>query len=136
MKELKVQAHIDELPQVLAFVDEQLEPLGCSIKTTTQIDVALEEIFINIVNYAYAPNTGTAVIRSQISGDPAILTVSFMDSGTPYDPLAKPDPNVSKPLRERQKGGLGIFLVKKTMDEMHYEYKEGHNILTLKKKLI
>ena len=119
-----------------AFVDSQLEKLNCGIKIITQIDVAVEEIFVNISNYAYHPETGPAIIRASITEEPLAVTISFIDNGKQYDPLAKPDPNVKIPLKERKKGGLGIFLVKKTMDDVSYEYKDGQNILTITKNII
>ncbi len=136
MKQLDIPATKENLPQVLAFVDSQLEKLNCGIKIITQIDVAVEEIFVNISNYAYHPETGPAIIRASITEEPLAVTISFIDNGKQYDPLAKPDPNVKIPLKERKKGGLGIFLVKKTMDDVSYEYKDGQNILTITKNII
>ena len=98
-----------------------------------QIEVAVEELFVNIAHYAYAPDTGSATIRTEITAGTAEIT--FIDSGVQYDPLAKPDPDVSLPASERQVGGLGIFMVKKSMDDMRYEYRDGKNILTIVKKL-
>jgi len=100
-----------------------------------QMDVAVEEIFVNIANYAYAPGVGQARIRIEITGEPRMVQVTFIDSGVPYDPLAKPDPDVTLSAEERQIGGLGIFMVKKSMDNMLYEYKDKQNILTLQKNM-
>ena len=136
MKQLDVQAIDKNLPQVLAFVDEQLDAADCPKKIKIQIDLAVEEIFVNIAHYAYDPDIGTATVRVDVLGDPPSVDITFIDNGIPYDPLAKQDPNVKLPARERKIGGLGIFMVKKNMDDVKYEYIDGHNILTMKKGLI
>ena len=133
MKELIIDALTENLDAVIAFVTEQLEAADCSMKAQMQIEVAVEELFVNIAHYAYAPGIGTATIQTEITADTAEIT--FIDSGVQYDPLAKPDPDVSLPASERQIGGLGIFMVKKSMDDMRYEYRDRKNILTIVKKL-
>ena len=133
MKELVIDAVTENLDAVMGFITEQLEAVDCSMKALMQIEVAVEELFVNIAHYAYAPKTGTATIQTEINADNADIT--FIDSGMQYDPLAKPDPDVSLPASERQIGGLGIFMVKKSMDDMRYEYRNGKNILTITKKL-
>ncbi len=135
MKELDIPAQRENLSEVLKFIDVELEQLGCSMRLQTAIDVAVEEIFVNISSYAYDPEVGQATIRVDVSEDPLTIEIGFIDSGTPYDPLAKPDPNMKIPLRERKKGGLGIYMVKKSMDDISYEYKDGKNILTIKKMI-
>lgn len=136
MKELEIEALTENLPQVLAFVDEQLEAADCPMKIQMQIDIAVEEIFVNIAHYAYAPEVGSAIVRVEILPDPPSADITFIDSGIPYDPLAKADPDITLSAEERQIGGLGIFMVKKSMDDVKYEYLDGHNILTLKKGLV
>lgn len=136
MKELVIDALTDNLPQVLAFVDEQLEAADCPMKIQMHIDIAVEEIFVNIAHYAYNPDIGTATVRVEVMGEPPAVDITFIDNGIPYDPLAKADPDVTLSAEERQIGGLGIFMVKKTMDDVKYEYLDGHNILTLKKGLV
>ena len=136
MKELEIEALSENLPQVLAFVDEQLEAADCPMKIQIQIDIAVEEIFVNIAHYAYAPETGKAMVRIETLADPPSVDITFIDNGVPYDPLAKADPNNTLSAEERQIGGLGIFMVKKSMDDVKYEYLDGHNILTLKKGLV
>ncbi len=136
MKELEIEARTENLPQVLAFVDEQLETADCPMKIQMQIDIAVEEIFVNIAHYAYNPEVGTAMVRVEILGDPPSVDITFIDGGVPYDPLAKADPDVTLSAEERQIGGLGIFMVKKSMDDVKYTYLDGHNILTLKKGLV
>ena len=135
MKELEISALNENTTQVLAFVDEQLEAVGCPMKIQMQIDLAMEEIFVNIANYAYDPDVGPATVRVSISEKPQIVDITFIDHGVPYDPLAKEDPDITLSAEEREIGGLGIFMVKKSMDDVKYEYRDGHNILTLKKGL-
>ena len=135
MKELKIDATIQNLDEVLAFLDGELEAMECGMKEQIQLDVAVEEIFVNIANYAYSPNIGTATVRVEVMGDPPAVDITFIDGGVPYDPLAKPDPDITLGAEERQIGGLGIFIVKNTMDDMKYEYRDGSNILRLIKNI-
>ena len=134
-KELVIDASTDKLDEVIAFVDTQLENYECSMKTQMQIDIAVEEIFVNIANYAYNPEIGDATIRVEVSNEPLAVAITFLDHGKPYDPLAKEDPDVTLSAEERDIGGLGIFMTKKSMDNIRYEYKDGQNILRLKKNL-
>ena len=133
--ELEIEAVEENLDEVLAFVQKHLESEDCPPKAAMQIDVAVEEIFVNIAKYAYAPDKGKATVRVEVSDEPVAVTITFVDHGIPYDPLAKEDPDVTLSAEERQIGGLGIFMVKQTMDDVSYEYKDGRNILRLKKKL-
>ena len=133
MNKIHLKACDENLNEVLGFVDKMLEENECSMKAQMQIDVAVEEMFINIAHYAYAPNEGDAEIICEV--EDGIASVTLKDSGTPYDPLKKPDPDVTLSAEERQIGGLGIFMVKKSMDEVFYEYKDGQNIFTMKKKI-
>ncbi len=135
MKELFIEAKDENLDKVLAFVDEQLEAYDCPMKTQMQVDIAVEEIFVNIAHYAYVPGEGSATIRAEVTEDPLSVSLTFVDNGIPYDPLAKEDPDITLSADERQIGGLGIFMVKKSMDDVAYEYKDGHNVLTIKKNL-
>lgn len=135
MKEFTVEADIEKLNDVIAVVESLLEENDCDIKTQMQITVAVEEIFVNIAYYAYGSKKGTATIRTDVSGDPKRFSISFLDSGTPYNPLKKEDPDVTLSAEDRQIGGLGIFMVKKSMDKVEYENKDGQNILTLYKNL-
>lgn len=133
MAELTILASVENLEQVLAFVDAELEKMGSPPKAQMQIDVAVEELFVNIAHYAYAPETGSATIRVQPDEEKHSIAITFIDSGIPYNPLAKPDPDVTLSAEERQIGGLGIFMVKKSMDGMRYEYRNGQNMLTIEK---
>ena len=135
MQELNIEAKVENLDEVLAFVDEQLEAHDCSMKIQTQIDIAVEELFVNIAHYAYNPETGPATLRVEIQDEPLSVVITFIDNGIPYDPLAKPDPDITLSAEERQIGGLGIYMVKKSMDNITYEYKDGKNILSIQKNL-
>ena len=135
MKELIIEAKRENLLEVQAFVDEHLEEVGCPMQTQTVIDIAVEELFVNIASYAYDPEIGIAVVQVTVHEEPLSVEITFIDNGVQYDPLAKEDPDVTLSANERKKGGLGIFMVKKSMDKVIYEYKDGKNILTIKKNL-
>ena len=135
MRTLEIEAKTENLDEVIGFIDGVLEEYGCPMKTQLQIELTVEEVFINIASYAYAPNIGNAKISVEVNGETAAVTMIFEDSGIPYDPLAKEDPDVTLPVSERGIGGLGIFLVKKNMNDVKYEYRDGKNILTLTKSL-
>lgn len=135
MKELTIEATVENLETVTAFVDEQLEALGCPMKAQMQINIAIDELFGNIAHYAYNPDVGNATVRVEVTEEPLAVIITFIDGGVPYDPLAAADPDITLSAEERQLGGLGIYMVKKSMDEITYEYKDGKNILSIKKKL-
>ena len=135
MKELTIAATVENIETVTDFVNEQLEALDCPIKAQMQIAIAIDELFGNIAHYAYNPEIGKATVRVEVIEDPLAVTITFIDNGVPYDPLAKADPDITLSAEERDIGGLGIYMVKKSMDEIAYEYKDGQNILKIKKKL-
>ena len=133
-KKIRVAATKENLETVTAFLDEILDEKDCPLKIRLQIDLALEEMYINIANYAYTPKTGEMELRVAFDEAERELTLVLIDSGIPYDPLAKKDPDVKLSAEKRKIGGLGIYLVKKTMDSMMYERRDGRNIVTMKKK--
>lgn len=133
MSKLTVPADTGRLDEVLAFVESFLEENECLPKEQMRIVVAVEEIFVNIASYAYNGSEGMADITCEMDGGQAVLT--FADSGKQFDPLAKPDPDVTLPVEERSIGGLGIYMVKKSMDEVTYRYENGQNILTIRKSI-
>ena len=133
MAEITVAADLDSLNDVLAFVDGEMERAGCSMKLMTQVDMAVEEIFVNIARYAYHPEVGEASVRCEAGGDPFQVIVGFVDQGRPYNPLEREDPDVTLDAERRQIGGLGILMAKRLMDDIQYEYRDGQNILTLRK---
>ena len=129
-------AQQDQLEQVQRFVEEQVEQYECPDKVKFQLAVAVEEIFVNIAHYAYHPEqAGTATIRCCVGGDPLQVTIQFLDNGTPFNPLAKEDADITLSAEERRIGGLGILMVKKSMDAVDYTYENGSNILTIKKSI-
>ena len=131
MKELSIAATVENIEAVTAFVDEQLEALDCPMKAQMQIDIAIDELFSNIARYAYNPDVGEATVRVEVMEDPLSVVITFIDGGVPYDPLAAADPDTTLSAEEREIGGLGIFMVKKSMDDITYEYKDGKNILSI-----
>ena len=135
MKFIIVPALPEELTKVQTFVDTELEALDCPMDAQFQIDLAVEEIFVNIASYAYRPDVGEAEIRVEVNEDPLRVVVQFLDHGKPFDPLAKEDADTSPEAIERRLGGLGILLVKRSMDAVTYAYENGRNILTIEKKL-
>ena len=132
---LEVDATIENLKQVMDFVNEPLAQASCPAKVQMQMELAVEEIFVNIANYAYAPGKGTATILLELQKEPFLMTITFIDHGVAYNPLEKEDPDVNLSAAERPIGGLGIFLTKEIMDHVSYEYKDGQNYLTLTKSL-
>ena len=135
MYELEIAADVDKLSKVTEFVDSILEKNGCPIKVQMKIDLALEELFVNIAHYAYKGTAGDAVILAGPDPKTGILRITFRDWGVPFDPLAKTDPDISLSVEEREIGGLGIFMAKKIMDTMDYKYENGQNVLTMTKKI-
>lgn len=133
MKEITLDATVDNIEKVTEFVNEQLEECGCPMKIQMQIDIAIDELFGNIAHYAYHPEVGPATVRVEVLKEQPAVVITFLDNGVPYDPLKKEDPDVTLSAQERTAGGLGIFLVKKSMDDILYEYKDGQNILKIRK---
>jgi anti-sigma regulatory factor (Ser/Thr protein kinase) len=132
---MTLQATLDNLPEVTAFIDSQLEELDCPMKAQFQIDVAIDELFTNIATYAYGDSTGNVTVRLDTQEDPRAVLITFIDNGVPYNPLEQEEPDITLAAEDRPIGGLGIFVVKKTMDDMSYDYKDGQNILRIKKKI-
>lgn len=135
MKELTVKAAVENIEVVTDFVNEELEKLDCPLKARRQIDVAIDELFGNIARYAYSPDVGKATVRFSVEENPLEVTITFIDNGIPFNPLEKTNPDTHLSAEERPIGGLGIFLVKKSMDLVEYEYKNGQNILKIKKNI-
>ena len=134
--ELHIRAAVEKLDEVLDFVNVHLEGWDCPQKTLFQLDVAVEEIYVNVAHYAYGEEGGGDVtIRIELDMDRKRVSITFTDSGIPYDPLAKPDPDVNASLEERPIGGLGIYMVKKSMDDVVYARIGDTNNLTLVKNL-
>ncbi|MFI3171162.1 MAG: ATP-binding protein [Eubacteriales bacterium] len=135
MKEITVDATLENLAVVQRFIEEELEIIGASMKAIMQTSIAVEEIYVNIAHYAYNPDVGEATIRCSVDEEPLRVSIQFLDSGKPYNPLEKEDADITLTAEEREIGGLGILMVKKSMDEVTYEYEAGKNILTIHKNL-
>ena len=135
MRELVVSAEKKELEHVQAFIAEQLEALGCPKKIRFQIEIAVEEIFVNIVSYAYQPETGKAKVQCEVNEETLQISITFFDKGKPFDPLTQKEVDTSQEALLKREGGLGIFMVKKSMDDVNYRYENGQNILTICKSL-
>ena len=135
MKELTITATVENIEAVTDFVNEQLAAFDCPMKAQMQIDIAIDELFSNIAYYAYSPAVGEATVRVEVLQEPMSVVITFIDKGIPYDPLTNKDPDTGLSAQEREIGGLGIFMVKKSMDSVSYEYKNGQNILTIRKNI-
>ena len=134
MATLTILATDEHIQAVNDFIHAQL-PSDCPLGVINQIDLAVEEIYVNIAHYAYAPKQGNVTITCTVTKDEPLLSVTFADSGKPFDPLAKPDPDITLSAEERDIGGLGIFLTKEFMNSVSYRWEDGQNMLTFTKKL-
>ena len=134
-KTMTLDAAVANLDQALAFVDEALEQLDCPMKQQMQVDLAVEEAFVNVANYAYGDQTGPVTLDLEAEEETGWVTITLRDSGMPFNPLERDDPDLSLPAEERAIGGLGIFMVKKNMDEVSYAYENGQNILTMRRHI-
>ena len=133
MKKITVDAVLENLQTVMDFATENLEAHDCSMKVSMQLELVIEEIFVNISSYAYHPEIGFATFCMEFEKNPDAVLMTFIDGGKPYNPLEKDDPDITLDIDERDIGGLGILLVKKNVDEISYEYTGGKNILHMKK---
>ena len=135
MSERVFEAKDESIADMIGFVEGELEKAGCSMKTQTALCVAMEELFVNIAHYAYPDGSGTAKIGISIDEKTHVATFVVSDTGVAFNPLTKTDPDTTLCAEEREVGGLGIFIIKKTMDSMTYVRENGRNILTMTKKL-
>ena len=128
-------AKVEALSDVLGFVDQMLEKYECPMKIQMAVCVAIEEVFVNVAKYAYADGEGKVCFGIGFNADERTFTFRMADKGVPFDPLKKPDPDITLSADEREIGGLGIFITKKTMDTISYAYENGENVLTMTKKI-
>lgn len=135
MKEITVDAMIENMNTVTAFVDDFLDQIACPMKSRKQINIVIDEIFGNICHYAYKDSVGAVTVRVESGNTPKAVFLTFTDNGIPYNPLDTEDPDITLSSEERKIGGLGIYLVKKNMDEMKYEYVNQQNRLWMEKRL-
>lgn len=133
MKELSITAKTENLDEVLSFVNCELEKQNCSMMAQMELDIAIEELFVNIAHYAYRPKEGPVTIQIDFKED--MISVVFIDNGIPYNPWERKDPDITLSAEEREIGGLGVYMVKKSMDHVDYSYEEGKNILTIQKNI-
>ncbi len=133
MEKLTIEAKVENLPVVTEFISSSLEEKACSLKIIMQMELVIEEIFVNVASYAYRPDVGLVTVYKEFSENPAEITVTFVDGGVEYNPLEHKDPDINADIDKRNIGGLGIFLIKKNVDDIFYERKDGKNILTFKK---
>ena len=125
----------ENIPRITELVDAELEQLNCSMKSQMAINIALDEILANISRYAYLQGTGTVEVSVDHDPEDRSVVITFKDRGVPFDPLAKEAPDTSLSAKEREIGGLGIFLVRKVMDAVKYRHEDGFNILTIRKRI-
>lgn len=130
-RKLRIEASIEKWPEVREFVCGLLDEYDCPEKIKYKIEVSLEELFVNIAHYAYPDRNGWVDIHAAVKNH--AVTVVMRDGGIPYNPLSRKDPDITLSAEERRIGGLGVFLVKKYMDEVYYAYKNGCNQMTMKK---
>ena len=128
-------AKVDALSDVLGFVDQTLEGYECPMKIQMAVCVAIEEVFVNVAHYAYGEGEGDMTLGIGFDEESRQITFRMTDKGTPFDPLQKPDPDITLSAEDREIGGLGIFITKKTMDTVTYAYEGGENVLTMVKKI-
>ena len=128
-------AKVEALSDVLGFVEQTLEDCGCPMKIQIAVSVAIEEVFVNIAGYAYGDGEGDMTLGIDFDEEAREITFRMTDKGVPFDPLQNPDPDITLSAEEREIGGLGIFITKKTMNEIRYAYENGENILTMVKKI-
>ncbi len=128
-------AKTEALSDVLGFVEQMLDSFECPIKIQVALCVAIEEVFVNVAHYAYGEGEGNMSLGIGFDEESRAITFRMTDKGIPFDPLKKPDPDISLSADEREIGGLGIFITKKTMDSLTYTYEYNENILTMIKNI-
>ena len=137
MKEIVIDAKRENLPILFDFLTDSLSPYSKDKRTIRKVKLCAEEAFMNIASYAYNPDTGPAKVSIDTLGSPYPIKIEmvFTDKGKPFNPLTIAPPDIESGLEDRKIGGLGIFLIRKEMDEILYEYRDGENVLTMKKTI-
>lgn len=135
MRSITVPANDGDPAPIVEFVQDELSQYDCTTRALYQIEVAIEEIVVNIASYAGLSETDGVEVRCEVIDDPLRVVVRFLDGGVPFDPLAKEDPDISAEAIVEREGGLGIFMVKQMMDDVTYTYEDGKNTLTILKRL-
>lgn len=134
LKELTLDATVENITVVTEYIDEQLKKADCPLEIQYLIDIAVDELFGNIAKYGYKDCIGKVTVKMDIDEKKVIIT--FIDNGIPYNPLMREIPDLDLTAEEREPGGVGIHIVRTSMDDMKYEYTNNQNILTIYKKLI
>lgn len=135
MRRIIVPANDEDPAPIVEFIEEQLAGHDFPAKAFFQIQVAIEEVFVNIVRYSGLAPAGTVEVQCEVLDDPSRAVVRFIDAGVPFDPLTSDDPDISPEGNMEREGGLGIFMVKKMMDDVSYAYEGGKNVFTITKNL-
>jgi anti-sigma regulatory factor (Ser/Thr protein kinase) len=144
MKNIIISADKEELNAVLDFINKNLDFLNPSPKFRMELELSVEEAFSNIANYAYSIKNSNnqrnnpediVTVNYHVEKNPLKVVVEFLDYGTPFNPLKTQDPDTSLSSEDRSIGGLGIFLIKKNVDNIEYKYENNKNILILEKNL-
>ena len=133
MPAITIPAEHSRLSELFDFIGAAMRETGIPETDQNKINIAAEEIFVNIASYAYPDGMGEVAV--DLSADPRRFTLEFRDGGIPYDPLAKEGPDTTLPAAEREIGGLGILMVKNLMDHVEYRYEDGKNVLLIRKTL-
>lgn len=136
MAEITLAAKVESIAPVTDFVTEQLDEMGCPMKVQMQLAMVVDELFGNIARYAYPSGEGRATVHVEKTADGRQVEITFIDQGVPYNPLEREDPDITLSAEEREIGGLGIFMVKKSVDDMRYRYENGQNLLTVAKQML
>ena len=135
MQEFVIEAKVENLEKVNDFIHSTLSNVEFPKRAVMQLDLVIEEIFVNVASYAYPESTGLVKIQSEVKKNPPSITLTFIDNGIEYNPLVKEDPDLTLSAEDRNVGGLGIYLVKNMVDDISYNYSDGQNILTFTKTL-
>lgn len=135
MKELTIRAKTENLEKVQEFVREELKRCNVSARSRMKVELVVEELFVNIASYAYPSGEGDATVQVEVDVPAKSVSITFIDSGIPYNPVEKEDPDITLSAEERTLGGLGIFLAKQSTNEMKYQYEDNRNILTITKEV-
>ncbi len=135
MDEIKVLARVDNLSSVIDFIENKLLNYNCNDKEKIKLLISVEEIYVNVARYAYKNKDGFITVKCGLNIKESRIYIQFIDNGRKYNPLLNSDPNINLKLDERKEGGLGIFMVKKNVDKIYYDFKDGNNILTIIKEI-
>jgi len=135
MDPITVPAYKENLADVLEFIRSKMQAFPHQESSLLQLELSVEEAYVNIASYAYPEEPGEVTVGLKIDENPLVVTVELIDTGIQFNPLEKEDPNISLGIDDKKPGGLGILLIKHNVDQVHYQYLDGRNILTIQKRL-